>query len=163
MLALNFLQYVCHVKENIKYSYKKMWYIACLIRGMPIDEALKQLSFVRKKGAVAVKETLLEAQDLALKEHNVEFKSNLWVSESFVGKGITIRGLFIFAPQFRFDKKKFRLTTSCESPSRNGSLRLRPLFCNFGRRKAARTLLSALQAEDFRRNVERMVRINAKT
>lgn len=88
-----FFQYVCHVKENIKYSYKKMWYIACLIRGMTIDEALRQLNFINKKGAVAVKDTLLEAQDLALKEHNVEFKSNLWVSESFVGKGLVIKGL----------------------------------------------------------------------
>lgn len=87
------MQFTCHVKENIKYSYKKMWYIASLIRGMTIDEALKQLDFVNKKGAVAIKETLLEAQELALNEHNVEFKSNLWVSESFVGKGITIKGI----------------------------------------------------------------------
>lgn len=58
-----------------------MWYIACLIRGMSVDEALKQLSFVSKKGAVYVKETLLEAQELAVKDHNVEYKSNLWVGK----------------------------------------------------------------------------------
>lgn len=58
-----------------------MWYIACLIRGMTIDEAIRQMRFVAKKGAGYVLETLLEAQDLAVKEHNVEFKSNLWVGE----------------------------------------------------------------------------------
>lgn len=56
-----------------------MWYIASFVRGMSIDEAIKQLSFVLKKGAAAVKETLLEAQELAVKQHNVEYKSNLWI------------------------------------------------------------------------------------
>ncbi|XP_063234571.1 large ribosomal subunit protein uL22m [Bacillus rossius redtenbacheri] len=84
--------YVCHMKTNIKYSPWKMWYIACFVRGMTVDEALKQLSFLTLKGAAAVKETILEAQALAVKEHNVEFKSNLWVSESFVGKGMVIKG-----------------------------------------------------------------------
>ncbi|KAH0555429.1 39S ribosomal protein L22, mitochondrial-like [Cotesia glomerata] len=85
--------YICHVKKNIKYSPKTMWYIACLVRGMSIDEAIRQLSFLCKKGAVAAKETLLEAQQLAVEKHNVEFKSNLWVSESFVGKGVTVKGI----------------------------------------------------------------------
>lgn len=67
------------MKTNIKYSPFKMWYIASFIRGMSIDEAIKQLSFVSKKGAKYVKETILEAQDMAVKRHNVEFKSNLWI------------------------------------------------------------------------------------
>lgn len=67
------------MKANIRYSPKKMWYIASFIRGMTIDEAIKQLSFVLKKGASAVKETLLEAQEIAVKQHNVEYKSNLWI------------------------------------------------------------------------------------
>lgn len=58
-----------------------MWYIASMVRGMTVDEAVKQLSFVVKKGAVAVKETILEAQKMAVEEHNVEFKSNLWVGK----------------------------------------------------------------------------------
>jgi len=85
--------YVCHIKENIKYSPKKMWYIASFIRGMSIDEALKQISFVLKKGAGDVKQALLEAQELAVRNHNVEFKSNLWVAESFCGKGRVIKGV----------------------------------------------------------------------
>lgn len=58
-----------------------MWYVACMIRGMSIDEAIRQLRFVAKKGAGIILETLLEAQEKAIKEHNVEFKSNLWVGE----------------------------------------------------------------------------------
>jgi large subunit ribosomal protein L22 len=56
-----------------------MWYIACLVRGMTVDEAIKQLKFVVKKGAKDVRETIEEARELAVKEHNVEFASNLWV------------------------------------------------------------------------------------
>ncbi|XP_011882737.1 PREDICTED: 39S ribosomal protein L22, mitochondrial-like [Vollenhovia emeryi] len=85
--------YVCHMKANIKYSLKKMWYVAILVRGMSVDEAVKQLSFLHKKGAEIAKEVILEAQRLAVEEHNVEFKSNLWVAESFCTKGIVIKGL----------------------------------------------------------------------
>lgn len=81
------------MKEGVKYSYKRMWYVACLIRGMSIDEALKQLQFVNCKGATIATETLLEAQKMAVEDHNIEFKSNLWVSESFVGKSVRYKGL----------------------------------------------------------------------
>ena len=72
---------MCYKKENIKYSPEKMWYVACLVRGMRIDDAINQLKFVHKKGAMAAREALEEAQELAVKEHNVEFKSNLWVGK----------------------------------------------------------------------------------
>lgn len=58
-----------------------MWYIACFVRGMSVDEAIKQLSFLKKKGAVIAKEVILEAQRMAVEEHNIEFKSNLWVGK----------------------------------------------------------------------------------
>lgn len=58
-----------------------MWYIATFIRGMSVDEALRQLNFVLKKGAKDVKETILEAQELAVSRHNVEFRSNLWIGK----------------------------------------------------------------------------------
>lgn len=61
-----------------------MWYIACLVRGMTVDEALKQLKFIIKKGAKEVRETIEEARELAIKEHNVEFASNLWVGMYFL-------------------------------------------------------------------------------
>lgn len=72
---------MCHQKTNIKYSPEKLWYIASFVRGMTVDEAVKQLSFVNKKGATFVKETILEAQQLAVTQHNVEFKTNLWIGK----------------------------------------------------------------------------------
>lgn len=50
---------------------------------MSIDEAIKQLSFHKLKGAQIIKEVLLEAQDLALKQHNFEFKSNMWICNNY--------------------------------------------------------------------------------
>ncbi|CAK1578307.1 unnamed protein product [Parnassius mnemosyne] len=85
--------FVCHQKANIKYSPEKLWYVACLVRGMTVDEAVKQLSFVNKKGAVFVKEAILEAQELAVSQHNVEYRSNLWVAESFANKGMVVKGV----------------------------------------------------------------------
>ncbi|KAL7292110.1 hypothetical protein TKK_0014383 [Trichogramma kaykai] len=85
--------YVCHQKTNIRYTPKKMLYVAWLVRGLSIDEAIKQLSFVSKKGAAIVKETLLEAQKMAVEQHNVEFKSNLWVAESFCSKAFCVKGV----------------------------------------------------------------------
>jgi len=84
--------WVCHYRTNIKYGEEKMRYVAWMIRGMSVDEAIKQLTFCRKKGAAIVKEIIEEAQELAVKEHNVEYKSNLWVAESFCTKGIVIKG-----------------------------------------------------------------------
>ncbi|KAF2346028.1 Ribosomal protein L22/L17 [Trinorchestia longiramus] len=75
--------FVCHEKRNIRYYPKKMQVVAKFIRGMTIDDAINQLKFCPMKGAVDVLETILEAQKMAVEEHNVEFPSNLWVSESF--------------------------------------------------------------------------------
>lgn len=77
-------QYVCHEKRDVWYSYKRLYIVSCFVRGLSVDEAVKQLNFVTSKGAKIVKDTILEAQELAVKEHNVEFKSNLWVGECTV-------------------------------------------------------------------------------
>lgn len=58
-----------------------MWYIASFVRGISVDEAVKQLSFLKKKGAAIAKEVILEAQKIAVEEHDIEFKSNLWVGQ----------------------------------------------------------------------------------
>ncbi|XP_019513265.1 PREDICTED: 39S ribosomal protein L22, mitochondrial isoform X2 [Hipposideros armiger] len=70
---------IYHCRRQIKYSKDKMWYLAKLIRGMSIDQALAQLEFSDKKGAQIIKEILLEAQDMAVRDHNVEFRSNLYI------------------------------------------------------------------------------------
>jgi len=59
-----------------------MWYVACFVRGMSVDEALKQLPLVGRKGATIVKDAILEAQQLAIEKHNVEFKTNLWIGKN---------------------------------------------------------------------------------
>uniref|UniRef100_A0A8C5Y0J7 Large ribosomal subunit protein uL22m n=1 Tax=Microcebus murinus TaxID=30608 RepID=A0A8C5Y0J7_MICMU len=78
---------IYHCRRQIKYSKDKMWYLAKLIQGMSIDQALAQLEFSDKKGAQIIKEVLLEAQDMAVREHNVEFKSNLYIAVSGSGRG----------------------------------------------------------------------------
>lgn len=85
--------FICHMKANIKYSPWKMWYIASFVRGMSADEALKQLKFMLKRGARDVAETIEEAKRLAIAEQNVEYGTNLWVAESFVGKGHVVKGI----------------------------------------------------------------------
>ena len=37
--------YVVHMRAMIKYSPWKMWYLAELIRGMTVDEAIKQMRY----------------------------------------------------------------------------------------------------------------------
>ncbi|XP_064636700.1 large ribosomal subunit protein uL22m-like [Lineus longissimus] len=83
---------ICHLRSNVKYSYKTLWYLAAMIRGLSIDEALKQMTFHVKKGSKIVKEVLEEAQEIAINDYNVEYRSNLWIADSFVGKAITIKG-----------------------------------------------------------------------
>lgn len=85
--------WVCHSRDNIKYSQKNMEYLAAGIRGMSVDEAIKQLSHVPKKGAQIIIEVLKEAQELAVRDHHVEYRSNLWVGESFVGRGRYVKGI----------------------------------------------------------------------
>ncbi|XP_077402824.1 large ribosomal subunit protein uL22m [Vanacampus margaritifer] len=80
-----------HARRQIKYSKDKMWYLAKMIKGMSIDEAMAQLEFNDKKGAKIMKEVLLEAQEMAVKNHNVEYKSNLYVAESHTGKGMYLK------------------------------------------------------------------------
>jgi len=85
--------YVCHMRTKIKYSNDKLWYIACLVRGMTVDEALKQLKFCPLKGARVVEEVIQEAREMAVKEHHFEYATNMWVAESFSDNFDNIKGL----------------------------------------------------------------------
>ncbi|CAF1404138.1 unnamed protein product [Didymodactylos carnosus] len=64
-----------------------------MVRGMSIDEAIKQLSFHALPTALKMRDTLIEAQEMAVKEHNIEYKSNLWVSQSYVKRALIVKGL----------------------------------------------------------------------
>ncbi len=59
---------------------------------MSIDEAIKQLTYINMKGASVVKEVLKEAQEIAVAEHNFEYKSKMWIAESFCSKGLILKG-----------------------------------------------------------------------
>ena len=43
-------------------------------------------SFINKKGALHIRETLEEAVEMAQQEHDIEFRTKLWVAESFCNK-----------------------------------------------------------------------------
>ena len=60
---------------------------------MSVDEAIKQLSYINKKGATVIKEVLEEAQEIALRDHNFEYKSKMWIADSYATKGLVIKGL----------------------------------------------------------------------
>ncbi|XP_060049357.1 large ribosomal subunit protein uL22m-like [Erinaceus europaeus] len=72
---------IYHCGRQVKYNKDKMWYLATLIRGMSVDQALAHLEFCDKKGTQIIKEILLEAQDTAVRDHNVEFLSILRIAE----------------------------------------------------------------------------------
>ncbi|XP_068187284.1 large ribosomal subunit protein uL22m isoform X2 [Antennarius striatus] len=82
---------VHHSRRQIKYSRDKMWYLTKMVRGMSIDQAVAQLEFNDKKGAKILKEVLLEAQEMAVRTFNVEYKSNLYVAECFSGRGTCLK------------------------------------------------------------------------
>ena len=48
--------------------------------------ALSYFSFINKKGALHIREVLEEAVEIAQREHDVEFRTKLWVAESFCSK-----------------------------------------------------------------------------
>ncbi|UYV60708.1 MRPL22 [Cordylochernes scorpioides] len=85
--------WVCHSYTFVKYSPDNMNLVASMIRGMSIDDAITQMTLMKKKGALAVKNALLEAQEMAVRDHNVEYKSNLWVAESFATKALVVKNL----------------------------------------------------------------------
>ncbi len=39
--------FVCHMRPLVKYSPDKMFYVAGFVRGLTVDEAIKQLSFIQ--------------------------------------------------------------------------------------------------------------------
>lgn len=39
--------YICHMRAKARYSPKKMWYLASMVRGLTVDEAIKQLKHVQ--------------------------------------------------------------------------------------------------------------------
>lgn len=82
-----------HFWANVKYSPKKLWYINKFVRGMNVDEAIKQCEFMKYKGGQLMSKFLQEAQMLAVKEHNFEFKSKMWIEEATCTRSMIIKGV----------------------------------------------------------------------
>ena len=64
------------------------------IRGLTVDDAIKQVTFSQKKCAPFLRKVLLVAKANAKKHKNVTDPSNLTVAESYVGKGRYSHGMY---------------------------------------------------------------------
>lgn len=68
----------------------KLNLVVALIRGLPVSEALKQLSFSRKKAAADVKKLLESAITNAENNHGLDI-DRLVVKSATVGKGMVMK------------------------------------------------------------------------
>jgi len=78
------------VARTIRVSPQKLNLVAAMIRGKKADKALADLTFSRKRIAVAVKKTLESAIANAENNHDLDVDS-LIVAEAYVGKSIVMK------------------------------------------------------------------------
>lgn len=76
--------------RNVRVSPIKLNQVAKMIRGMSAAEALKQLTFSKRRIALDVKKTLQSAIANAENNHNLDV-DNLIVSEAYVGKSMVMK------------------------------------------------------------------------
>ena len=74
---------------NVRISPQKLNLVAASIRGMPVQKALNELEFSRKRIATDVRKVLYSAISNAENNHNLDI-DNLVVAEAFVGKNLLI-------------------------------------------------------------------------
>lgn len=99
---------IYHCAREIRCSPIKMNLVAAQIRGLPVQEAIKQMTFSPKRAATFVKKAIAEAQKIAVQKHGIEDKTHLWVAESYVGKGRYIKKIRIHGRgRFGIQEKKF--------------------------------------------------------
>jgi len=78
------------VARNLRVSPRKLNLVAGLIRGKPVDTALADLEFSRKRIAQDVKKCVMSAVANAENNHGLDV-NELVVSEAFVGKNLIMR------------------------------------------------------------------------
>ena len=78
------------VLRTIRISPQKLNLVATLIRGKPVDTALAELEFSRKRIAGTVRKTLQSAIANAENNHGLDVDA-LVVSEAYVGKSIVMK------------------------------------------------------------------------
>ena len=74
---------------NVRISPQKLNLVAASIRGMPVQKALNELEFSRKRIATDVRKVLYSAVSNA--ENNNLDIDNLVVAEAFVGKNLVMK------------------------------------------------------------------------
>ena len=75
---------------NLRTSARKLNLVAQSIRGLPVQRALNELEFSRKRIAKDVRKALYSAVSNAENNHNLDIDS-LVVSEAFVGKNLVMK------------------------------------------------------------------------
>jgi large subunit ribosomal protein L22 len=78
------------VSHMIRTSPRKLNLVAASIRGMPVDRALSELSFSKRRIAIEVKKVLESAIANAENNHDLDV-DQLVVKEAFVGKGLVMK------------------------------------------------------------------------
>ena len=78
------------VARNLRVSPRKLNLVAGLIRGKPVDAAMADLEFSRKRIAQDVKKCVMSAVANAENNHGLDV-NELVVSEAFVGKNLIMR------------------------------------------------------------------------
>jgi large subunit ribosomal protein L22 len=78
------------VVTNLKVSPQKLNLVAQMIRGKPVDKALADLAFSRKRIAVDVRKCVASAVANAENNHGLD-PDELIVSEAYVGKNLIMR------------------------------------------------------------------------
>jgi len=78
------------VTRNLRISPQKLNLLAASIRGKPVETALADLTFSRKRIAIDVKKTLESAVANAENNHDLDV-DQLVVREAYVGKGLVMK------------------------------------------------------------------------
>ena len=78
------------IAKNLRVSPRKLNLVAQLIRGKPVETALNDLTFSKKRIAKDVKKTLMSAVANAEFNHSLDV-DDLVVSEAFVGKNLVMK------------------------------------------------------------------------
>jgi len=79
--------FVVHSRQQIRGDHRRLRYAGYMITGMNVDDALDQLDLHPYEEVAEIKETVLEAVDMAINQHGFEFRSNMYVANSHVESG----------------------------------------------------------------------------
>ena len=75
---------------NVRISPQKLNLVAQSIRGLPVQKALNELEFSRKRISTDVRKALYSAVSNAENNHNLDIDS-LVVAEAYVGKNLVMK------------------------------------------------------------------------